>query len=573
MQHSRQNANPYDDDDEDMPSIDGSPTKRDPLDAVDFDPIEFINRTFPNEQSLDDLDTFVFGVSSQITALDEEISHAVQSQSIAGQQASKEIAEAQQSINELYDKIQDIKSKASQSERMVQEICADIKKLDYAKTHLQSSITALKRLQMLITAVSQLDVLAKDFQYREAANLLDAVTQLMSHFDQYTIIPLILEVKTKLDTIRMDLKKHVHKAFREIGQLIDTVADIEVLIQSLPGNMRSVTDACLVVDALGPDARRDLLEEFVQLQLVPYEKLFGPDKPQFNLSDVDRRWPWFKRLLKSVDAKFATLCPPHWRFQLRLCLEFVERTKMHLTHLLTVLQSNDQIDVNQLVNALKSALKFESEMVARFTESSVNTQALPMKSGRHSITSSSPAEAAMERQLKDRGSLMYVPTDHNALLNIDAEESEFVTFALKTLRGGISGVFDRFLGSYVLLERRNLEEALLNLSQEEDSADGASGHNGNVFRSSTQMFTFIKACIKRCLALTNGQTFFDLTKELKTSIRNYSEMLRSRCPVFMMSNGNLVARLMPGQEATVCYLINTGEYCSEVNRMHSSIGS
>jgi len=41
---------------------------------------------------------------------------------------------------------------------MVQEICADIKKLDYAKTHLQSTITSLKRLQMLITAAGQLEV-------------------------------------------------------------------------------------------------------------------------------------------------------------------------------------------------------------------------------------------------------------------------------------------------------------------------------------------------------------------------------------------------------------------------------
>ena len=38
---------------------------------------------------------------------------------------------------------------------MVQEICADIKKLDYAKTHLQSTITSLKRLQMLITAAGE----------------------------------------------------------------------------------------------------------------------------------------------------------------------------------------------------------------------------------------------------------------------------------------------------------------------------------------------------------------------------------------------------------------------------------
>ena len=62
---------------------------QDSLDSAEFDPIEFINNSFPTEMSLENLDTFVFGVSSQITTLDEEISLAVQSQSVAGQQASK----------------------------------------------------------------------------------------------------------------------------------------------------------------------------------------------------------------------------------------------------------------------------------------------------------------------------------------------------------------------------------------------------------------------------------------------------------------------------------------------------
>ena len=70
----------------------------------------------------------------------------------------QDILEAQVSIEELFEKIRDIKLKASQSESMVQEICADIKKLDYAKNHLQVSITSLNRLQMLINAVGQLEV-------------------------------------------------------------------------------------------------------------------------------------------------------------------------------------------------------------------------------------------------------------------------------------------------------------------------------------------------------------------------------------------------------------------------------
>ena len=52
--------------------------------------------------------------------------------------------------------VRDIKTKAEQSEQMVQEICRDIKSLDYAKRHLTQTITALKRLQMLVTAVEQL---------------------------------------------------------------------------------------------------------------------------------------------------------------------------------------------------------------------------------------------------------------------------------------------------------------------------------------------------------------------------------------------------------------------------------
>ena len=130
----------------------------DPLDRDDFDPIDYINNNFPNESSLDELDTYVVGLNSKIIALDEEISRSVQGQSHAGQEATKEIHDAQICINDLIIKIQNIKEKATESEQMVQDICCDIKKLDYAKTHLQSSITALKRLQMLLTAVGKLEV-------------------------------------------------------------------------------------------------------------------------------------------------------------------------------------------------------------------------------------------------------------------------------------------------------------------------------------------------------------------------------------------------------------------------------
>lgn len=132
----------------------------------------------------------------------------------------------------------------------MQEICSDIKKLDCAKNHLQSTITSLKRLQMLITAVSQLEVesifivlqpiispkifqlMASEMQYREVANLLDAVKQLMTHFEGYTSIPKIAEVKKTVDSIQHDLRRHVHHSFREIGQVSMDVCLLSYAVQT-----------------------------------------------------------------------------------------------------------------------------------------------------------------------------------------------------------------------------------------------------------------------------------------------------------------------------------------------------
>lgn len=157
----------------------------DPLDAPEFDPVGYLNHHFPTERSLDRLEPFMSNIAVQIADLDEEISKTVQAQSEAGHQATKDVDEAKAAIRELFEKIRDMKAKAEQSEVMVQEICRDIKQLDFAKRHLQTTITALKRLHMLVTAVDQLQGVAKAKQYRESANLLDAVRQLLTHFESY----------------------------------------------------------------------------------------------------------------------------------------------------------------------------------------------------------------------------------------------------------------------------------------------------------------------------------------------------------------------------------------------------
>ncbi|KAI9989160.1 hypothetical protein PInf_019299 [Phytophthora infestans] len=145
------------------------------LDRPEFDAREFINRNFPDEQSLGDIGDFVSRLRGRMKELDDSLSQASQDQSLAAHQALVDLKEAKTASQQLFHKIHDIRGKAEQSEVMVQEICRDIKQLDYAKRHLQTTLTALKRLHMLVNAVDQLEFMSSQRNYREAASLLKAV--------------------------------------------------------------------------------------------------------------------------------------------------------------------------------------------------------------------------------------------------------------------------------------------------------------------------------------------------------------------------------------------------------------
>jgi len=71
------------------------------------------------------------------------------------------LQKAKDSIRMLFSKIRAIREKAIESEKMVQEICKDIRDLDCAKQNLTTTITALTRLHNIVTQNEQLKVMAE----------------------------------------------------------------------------------------------------------------------------------------------------------------------------------------------------------------------------------------------------------------------------------------------------------------------------------------------------------------------------------------------------------------------------
>jgi uncharacterized coiled-coil DUF342 family protein len=72
----------------------------------------------------------------------------VYKQTRAGTKGKQELDKANVAVQELFTKVGEIKRKASESEQMVQDICRDIRDLDFAKRNLSTAIDALKRLNV-----------------------------------------------------------------------------------------------------------------------------------------------------------------------------------------------------------------------------------------------------------------------------------------------------------------------------------------------------------------------------------------------------------------------------------------
>ena len=296
----------------------------DPLDQEDFDPIAYLNEHFPDEKSLDRADTFIANIQAGIAKTKAEIKEIIHSQADRSTNAHTQVGEAKQAIKQLYTKVKDIKSKAEESEQMVDDICHDIKLLDTAKTNLQTSITTLKRLHMLVTAVDQLEVMAEGRQYREAGNLLQAVNELYSHFDGYDEIPKIAELRNSVVETKDDLTQRILEDFKYIRTLAsdkvngDAAPDEDDFgpnnednrcASPLPGlhSLDQLSDACIVVDSLDPKIKEQIIQQFCDMHLNVYDVIFRENGGEDTLETIDRRYAWWRRTVRKYDEKCVQL--------------------------------------------------------------------------------------------------------------------------------------------------------------------------------------------------------------------------------------------------------------------------
>ncbi|KNA19031.1 hypothetical protein SOVF_065100 [Spinacia oleracea] len=515
--------------------------------------LEYINQMFPTEASLSGVEPLMQKIHGEIRRVDASILGAVRQQSNSGTKAKEDLAAATGAVEELMYKIREIKNKAEQSETMVQEICRDIKKLDFAKKHITTTITALHRLTMLVSAVEQLQVMASKRQYKEAAAQLEAVNQLCSHFEAYRDVPKITELREKFKNIKQILKSHVFSDFSSLGTGKET--EETILLQQL-------SDACLVVDALEPSVREELVKIFCNRELTSYRQIFeGAELAK--LDKTERRYAWIKRRLRT-NEEIWKIFPSSWHVPYLLCIQFCKLTRTQLEEILDNLK--EKPDVGTLLLALQRTLEFEEELAEKFGGSSpakeVNHDADNTEKGPNFSQAVSDIKKKYEKKLAaNQGS----GTDETESLKDFAVPGAGFNF-----RGIISSCFEPHLNVYVELEEKTLMEHLEKLVQEE-TWDAEEGSQTNILSSSMQVFLIIRRSLKRCSALTKNQTLYNLFKVFQKILKAYATKLFARLPkggtgiVAAATGTDGQIKTSEKDERMICYIVNTAEYCHKTS--------
>ncbi|XP_054004671.1 vacuolar protein sorting-associated protein 53 homolog [Hylaeus anthracinus] len=540
----------------------------DPLDQPNFNVVDYINSLFPSEQSLSNIDDVVNKMESKIRTIDKEIRSVVRGQTNVGQDGRAALEDAQKVIKQLFVHIKDIKDKAEQSEEVVKEITRDIKQLDFAKRNLTASITALNHLHMLVEGVDTLKVLTQKKQYGEIILPLQAVMEVMQHFNSYMDIPQVKQLSEEVHQVHVELAQQITADFKQAfsGQN--------------PKYFNQLTEGCLVLSVLDPKVKKDLLTWFVGIQLQEYAHLFEENQDFAWLDKIDRRYAWIKKHLVDFESKFGSIFPQDWEISERIAVQFCNVTREDLAKLMY--KRRAEIDVKLLLYAIQRTSNFESLLAKRFT--GITLQNFETENTKVTVNTDTTDKVPGN------------PFEENE--QVPAEKPKPSPFS-----NLIGRCFEPYLNIYIESLDRNLSDLMDKfVSDSKTQPPGAKDFDGiegpsSVLSSCADLFVFYKKCMLQCTQLSTGSIMLNLAETFQKYLREYAlKILQNNLPKIGGSAGiatsmssitrdfrdlstsgfiqNFQSFLKEGEstrfskeeQSRICCILTTAEYCLETTQ-------
>jgi hypothetical protein len=438
---------------------------------VDYDPIDHLNQLFAHPSTVSTISQASQTLRRRQHELSTDIDRMELQQAYQPNSSLERMQSAQAELAQLFRKIEAVRSRAVETEQNITSMTADIKRLDGTKRNLTLSMTALKRLQMLTTAYEQLRGLARTRQYRECAGLLQAVIQLMKHFNSYRSIEQIATLSRGVADLQRELLEQVCEDFEMAFAKGEVASRRGVLME-----------ACLVIDALGDAAKSRLMTWYVNTELREYRQVFRGNDEAGNLDNIGRRYAWFKRMMKTHEEEHAAIFPPHWKANETLATAFCDGTREDFKLILERSMrrgEGNKVDVNLLLSCLQETLDFEQSLEKRFSGEP-----------RASIDTLSSAD---ERP--------------------------------HTFNGLISVAFEPYLSLWVDSQDRQLASMIPRYRSQPRIPPDEEFSPQAVITSAIELFHFYKLTLSQCAKLSTSERLLDLSRTFAKYLDEYAQQV------------------------------------------------
>ncbi|XP_066589349.1 vacuolar protein sorting-associated protein 53 homolog isoform X2 [Prorops nasuta] len=422
---------------------------------------------------------------------------------------------------------------------------------------------------MLVEGVDSLKVLTQQKQYGKIMLPLQAVMQVMQHFNSYMDIPQVKQLSDEVRQIHIELAQQITADFKQAFSGQNSK------------HFNQLTEGCLVLSMLDPKVKKDLLTWFVGIQLQEYAHLFDENQDFAWLDKIDRRYAWIKKHLLDFESKFGTIFPQDWEISERIAVQFCNVTREDLTKLMY--KRRAEIDVKLLLFAIQRTSNFETLLAKRFTGTTLEL--------------SDMSEAKK-------------PTNANEESNIaanTAEEEQSKTENEKPVISPFANLIGKCFEPYLYIYIESLDRNLADLMDKfisdcKTQPPGAKDFEGiegpsSVLSSCADLFVFYKKCMLQCTQLSTGKIMLNLAETFQKYLREYAlKILQNNLPKVGGSTGlgssmssitrdfrdlstsgfiqNFQSFLKEGEttrfskeeQARICCILTTAEYCLETTQ-------
>ncbi|XP_075988380.1 vacuolar protein sorting 53 isoform X2 [Anticarsia gemmatalis] len=528
------------------------------FDSAEFDAVAYINRVFPTEQSLSGVESAAARCEFHLAGVEHDIRRLVRAQAEQREAGQNALVDAQRCIAELALQVADINKKAERSESMVREITSEIKQLDCAKSNLTAAITALNHLHMLVGGVDKLRSMTRSRQYKEIVLPMQAIMEVLQHFECYREIRELSSLREQVHAIRTELAAQIRADFK------DAFTGSKSTISH-----RTLSEACAVVDILEPKVKQELLKWFINVQLQEYQHLFSAEQECAWISFVERRYAWLKRHLLATEESLANIFPHSWRLSEAITQQFCKITRSELSNIMSSRRS--EVDVKLLLYAIQKTYNFELLLHKRFTGTELGAEPVDVGNDKSTNEFDDNKLAGVEPEPVEAGR----PGGNNG--------SPWI--------GLIGACFEPYLSLYISSLDTNLRSLCDRFIQDAkapaSSSDTSANTSGAVISSCADLFLFYKKCLVQCARLTTGEPMIELAGVFQKYLREYASAVlqaslprahSSALPLAVPSMPSIVtnlhtllrddnqgndARYTKQEISKITSVITTSEYCLE----------